>query len=159
MKWCVTALILAVSPAAAEQHLAELYQGVLSCENRECVGEAASLCMDITEGGYSTFGMQDCLMQEMGVWDELLNEAYADARATAKSLDKADQANFPEYAVRDTQVRDAQRAWITFRDANCAMDYGLWGSGSMRVIWGAECLLRMTAERTFDLRTYAEGLE
>ena len=115
--------------------------------------------MDNTEGGQSTFGMQNCLIQEMQVWDELLNEAYGDARATAKSLDAADLEIFPEYAVRDTQVRDAQRAWITFRDANCAMDYGLWGSGSMRVIWGAECLLRMTAERTFELRIYADGLK
>ncbi|SHG80847.1 Protein of unknown function [Cognatiyoonia sediminum] len=159
MKWSALALVMLASPVVAEQHLAELRQSILSCESRDCVGEAASFCMDNTEGGQSTFGMQNCLIQEMQIWDELLNEAYGDARATAKSLDAADLETFPEYAVRETQVRDAQRAWITYRDANCAMDYGLWGSGSMRVIWGAECLLRMTAERTFELRIYADGLK
>jgi len=145
-------------PAFAEQHLAELYQGILNCETMDCVGDAASLCMDIEEGGHSTLGMMSCLLKERDVWDEQLNEAYGLARDTARFLDKEDLEFFPEFAVRDTQVRDAQRAWIAYRDAKCDMEYGLWGSGSMRQIIGADCLMQMTARRTLELRAYADWI-
>jgi len=55
-------------------------------------------------------------------------------------------------------LRDAQRAWIAYRDANCAMEYGLWGAGSMRQIAGADCQMRMTAERMLELRSYRQQL-
>lgn len=150
-------LLLTSNPAMAELHLAELYQGILNCESMDCVGEAASLCMELEDGGHTTLGTMNCLLKERDVWDELLNEAYGEARFAAESLDKDDLEYFPEFAVRKTQLRDAQRAWITYRDANCLMEYGLWGSGSMRQIAGADCHMRMTAQRTFELRTYAEG--
>ncbi len=158
MRRLAFAILMLAAPVSAERHIAELYQGILGCETRDCVGEAAQLCMDIAKDGHTTFGMMDCFLKERDVWDELLNEAYADARAWAKILDADDAESFPEYAIRDTQVRDAQRAWIAFRDTNCSMEYGLWGPGSMRQIAGADCLMRMTAERTFDLRAYADGL-
>lgn len=157
IKRAILCMVLA-SPALAEQHLAELRQGILNCDSMDCAGEAANLCMDLEEGGHSTFGMMSCLIKERDVWDEQLNSAYRQARSFAKAMDEDDLENFPEFAVRATQVRDAQRAWIVFRDANCSMEYGLWGSGSMRQIAGADCLMRMTAQRTFELRAYVDGM-
>src|SRR5690606_5118972 len=93
---------------------------------------------------------------ERDVWDRLLNDQYAVARDSARRMDEADRDDFPEFAHRADQLRYAQRAWIAFRDANCAMEYGVWGAGSMRQIAGADCQLRMTAERTLELRLYAE---
>ncbi len=61
---------------------------------------------------------------------------------------------FPEHAIRVDQVMVAQRAWIAFRDANCAMAYGMWGSGSMRYTEGASCLMQKSAEQTIALRAY-----
>lgn len=46
----------------------------------------------------------------------------------------------------------AQRAWIALRDGDCALEYAMWGSGSMGQIAGATCLLDKTAERTIYLR-------
>lgn len=129
-----------------------------SDDPRDCIGDGAELCMDQSEGGMSTVGMMSCLHAEADVWDVLLNARYAEALAFAKTMDDGDREISPGYAVRVGQVRDAQRAWITFRDANCAMEYGLWGSGSMRLIFGADCRLRMTSERTLDLQSYARDM-
>ena len=149
---------LTATVTSAEQHLAELHASILACEDQSCVGEAASFCMETTDGGYSTFGMMDCLLKENDVWDEQLNIVYREARAFAKAMDAADKDLFPEYAVRDMQLLEAQRAWIAFRDANCAMEYGVWGAGSMRQIAGADCLLEMTSRRVFELRAYTDAL-
>ncbi len=158
MKWLAILPVAIATPVTAEQHLAELYQSIMACESTECIGEAASFCMENEEGGQSTVGMMFCLLDERDVWDERLNVAYQEARAFAKAMDEADLEYFPEYAVRDQQVLEAQRAWIAFRDANCAMEYGAWGSGSFRQIAGADCVMQMTAERTLDLIAYTGTL-
>lgn len=154
----VLSVVLIPSFASAEMHLTEIYQSTLNCENASCVGEAASFCMETTEGGHSTFGAMDCILKEGDVWDERLNIAYQEARKFAQVMDEDDLEFFPEYAIRADQVLQAQRAWITYRDANCAMQHGLWGSGSMRQISGADCLLQMTALRTFELRDYVREM-
>lgn len=53
-------------------------------------------------------------------------------------------------------MRDAQRAWIRFRDLNCeALTYeGRGGSGWSGMLF--DCLERMTRERIQELRTLAE---
>lgn len=149
------ALLMATS-ATAEQHLAELHAGILACDDLSCIGAAAQLCMEMTERGQSTAGMVDCMAQETAVWDDLLNATYGDVIAMMRAGDAADAETAPEYAVREDSLRAAQRAWITFRDANCRADHAVWGTGSMRRIAGASCMLQMTAERTLDLRDYLE---
>lgn len=124
-----------------------------------CIGDAASACMSGETDGETTVGMMFCQLGERDAWDVLLNAEYALARDFARSLDAQDLALFPEYAIRADQLLAAQRAWIAFRDANCAMEYGLWGAGSMRQIAGADCHLRMTAERSLALRDYRTGLQ
>ena len=49
-------------------------------------------------------------------------------------------------------LRDAQRAWIAYRDAECGLAYARWQDGSMRVIVAANCLMTMTAQRAIELR-------
>ena len=149
-------LLVSATPLMAELHLAEFHAGVLACDDRSCIGEAASLCMDIEDDGQTTIGMVDCMAQEAAIWDELLNEAYGAVITQFQNSDSFDRKSAPEYAIREESLRVAQRAWIAFRDANCAADYAAWGAGSMRQIAGASCILQMTAERTLDLRTYLE---
>lgn len=156
------ALVFLTTPLLAETDLAPFMAPVATCfasaqgdpTARACIGIGAGACMDQSPDGQTTVGMMVCLLAESDLWDRLLNQEYAAARARAQGADDAERPYFPEYAVRVTQLRDAQRAWIAFRDANCAMEYGAWGAGSMRQIAGADCQLRMTAERTIDLMTY-----
>ena len=125
---------------------------------RACIGRAARACIQGAPDGETTVGMMFCLLAERDAWDEILNAEYARARAAARTADQADRGASPQTAVRGDLLLDAQRAWIAFRDANCASAYAVYGAGSMRQIAGAECQMRMTADRTIELRALRQSL-
>ncbi len=124
-----------------------------------CIGVMSDACFSREPDGESTLGMSQCLYAESEVWDELLNAEYRRTMAWAGKMDRDEAAYFPEYAVRADRLRAAQRAWIAFRDAECGLDYAIWGSGSMRNIAGADCIMRQTAERVIALRSKRETFE
>ena len=96
-------------------------------------------CLDTPEG-QSTAGMINCSDDETKLQDAALNTAY---RATMKDLNPRQKA----------KLLAAQRAWIAFRQAECAsMEDEDWGTLS-RVI-AAGCFLHMTAQRVLDLENY-----
>lgn len=98
---------------------------------------AYSQCMDASGGVTST--MNECSGAEIKRQDARLNQGYKTAMA---GLEPAQQG----------KLRDAQRAWIKYRDANCGMYYTLTG-GTMDILNGAACTLRMTKERADELAT------
>lgn len=120
-------------------------------DKNACVGNAASVCMDENEGGYTTIGMSTCTRYEYQAWDDLLNEEYRDTMDHFKATDEDEAQHFPEFAKRAETLLEAQRAWIAFRDAECASVYAEWGAGSMRNIAGIGCQMHETAERAIDL--------
>lgn len=122
----------------------------------DCIGIATSACMEGEEGGETTLGMSMCNHAETLAWDAHLNAEYQTTMAWAKVADEDEAVHFPEYAYRAEKLRDAQRAWIAFRDAECGLDYALWGSGSMRHIAGTDCKMRLTGERATELRAMRE---
>lgn len=133
--------------------LAVCFENAESSDMAEgCVGQTSTLCMDTEEGGYSTVGMMFCTLAEYHAWDAQLNATYQSTMAGLRAEDRQDADLFPEFANRAEALRTAQRAWIAFRDGECALAYAMWGSGSMRQIAGASCLLDMTATRTIELR-------
>ncbi|MEO6301332.1 MAG: lysozyme inhibitor LprI family protein [Paracoccaceae bacterium] len=92
--------------------------------------------------------MTYCAEQDWKAADADLNDAYKVAMKAMKdvdsNLDAADQG-----AVEN--LRDAQRAWITFRDAACAAEgYSMHG-GSAEPMAIYSCRARLTEERTTDL--------
>lgn len=155
MRVAAAALILAL-PATAAEHELETFQPVLTqCyeaaatpdAKRACIGKMWDACQTTPDGG-TTIGMSFCALAERDVWDGYLNAEY---RATMDAMRRMDAADGPEFATRADFLRDAQRAWIAFRDAECGLAYAIWGSGSMRQIAGAACLRDLTAERTIEL--------
>lgn len=161
----IIAAALAAGPAAATEHEVKTYGHVLeacylAAEDADartaCIGQMAETCMETEEGGYSTLGMASCNSGEMRVWDFFLNTEFKNTMDWAKAADADEGINFPEFANRAESLRDAQRAWIAFRDAECGLAYAQWGAGSMRHISGTSCLLQMTAERTIELVGYRE---
>lgn len=120
---------------------------------QDCIGVLTAQCVELPDR-QTTVGMMQCAMSEAAAWDVLLNIEYQAARQFAEDMDARDADNFPEYAVRGDKLLAAQRAWITYRDANCASAYAVWGAGTMRQIMGADCHLQMTAERTIELHNY-----
>lgn len=99
-----------------------------------------SACMD--ESGGVTMNMLDCMGNETEQQDARLNQNY---KAAMQALTPALQ----------TQLRDAQRLWIKFRDADCAL-FGSLTGGSIDRINSASCFLDMTKQRADDLAGLTE---
>ncbi len=87
--------------------------------------------------------MVQCVDAETNVWDGLLNADYQ--RLLGALGDKAGES-----------VRQAERAWIAARDADCKVSYDIYEGGSMARLDSANCALEHTAERVLQLRVWHE---
>lgn len=94
-----------------------------------------SACMDESRG--VTMNMLECMGSETEQQDARLNQNYKAAM----------QALTP---TKQTQLRDAQRLWIKFRDAECTLLGSLTG-GTIDSVNSASCFLDMTKKRADDL--------
>lgn len=127
MRFLIAILMLCASPLAAEN---------LNCAD------------PITQSD-----MNRCAHQSYLAADEDLNLAYQMAVAFAKQLDEY----LPEGATPAViLLRDAQRAWIPFRDKACELESTIVRGGSMQPLIHASCLERETRARTEALRLFAE---
>lgn len=124
---------------------------------RQCAGKAAEICMDETDGGYSTFGMTGCLDRELQWWDGQLNAAYASLMAQSKEIDQEMSSGGYSAPSQEEALRGMQRAWIAFRDGACDFAAAQWtggtGAGPARV----GCLMHRTAEQAQHLKSMLHG--
>ncbi|MDF1715341.1 MAG: lysozyme inhibitor LprI family protein [Antarcticimicrobium sp.] len=97
--------------------------------------------------------MTQCAALMYQAADADLNLAYGLARGMARQLDAAGGANAPG---AERRLRDAQRAWIAFRDLACETESLLAYGGSMQPMLRLSCLERLTRARTEDLRYFGE---
>lgn len=102
---------------------------------------AYSNCMD--KAGGVTYDMVECSSAELSLQDARLNLAYKNAMGVLSSESK-------------NRLREAQRIWIKFRDADCSIYYNLSG-GTMDSLNGAGCELSMTQERADALEWIARN--
>lgn len=95
-----------------------------------------------------------CAERDWMIADGDLNAAYKAAQEVMKGIDAANPATQNEAS---SDLRDAQRAWVTFRDAACSAEGFLWygGSGEQMVIYS--CRARLTRVRAADLWALSEG--
>ncbi len=120
----------------------------------ECVGLTVGPCTE-RPGGETTVGMVECINAEHGAWDAILNEEYRATMSALRAEDATGDLAAPDM-TREGTLRQAQRAWIVFRDAECRAQYARWGMGSLRQIVGANCVMVETAERAIELRQMRE---
>lgn len=92
-------------------------------------------------------GMNYCAHQDYLVADAELNEVYGQVRAYLSAAETR-----PDGKTEAEVLRDAQRAWIPFRDLACDLEGGLFRGGSMEPFIVSSCLTRLTRDRTRDLR-------
>lgn len=90
-----------------------------------------------------------CAEQDWNAADADLNRVYQSARALMQQID-SDLPSDEQGA--EMQLRDAQRAWVTFRDAACAAEGYMMHGGTAEpmVIYG--CRARLTTARVQDLQ-------
>ena len=93
------------------------------------------------DGAITQQAMNACAAEAYRAADAELNRVY---RAVL-------QAAGDRHAER---VRNAQRAWLAFRDAHCAVEAGTVEGGSMEPMVRDHCLADATRQRTDELRGY-----
>lgn len=84
--------------------------------------------------------LNECASNEYKKQDALLNQTYKEAMKLATDSQK-------------TQLKAAQNAWITFRDADCAFLSSGADGGSVAPMVHAQCLTDKTRERTELLKS------
>ncbi|WP_323157654.1 lysozyme inhibitor LprI family protein [Pseudomonas fulva] len=97
----------------------------------------------MNKAGGVTYDMVECSSAELSLQDARLNLAYKNAMGVLSDESK-------------NRLREAQRIWIKFRDADCSIYYNLSG-GTMDSLNGAGCELSMTQERADALEWIAQN--
>ncbi len=88
----------------------------------------------------STLDIVDCAQRESDRWDARLNRAY--------------KARMGEFNARQRDaLKAAERAWLGFRQADCAA-YEDEDWGSISRIDASQCVLRRTVERALELESF-----
>lgn len=95
-----------------------------------------SACMDKSEG--VTVNMLDCIGDENKRQDDELNKAY---KNVMKELTP----------IRQKELKEAQRLWIKYRDANCNF-YADPDGGTLARVVSADCFMNATAQRARELK-------
>jgi uncharacterized protein YecT (DUF1311 family) len=115
---------------------------VANKSGRDCIGKISDPCLE-GGGAESTTAMVECMHRETEIWDGLLN---ADYDALLKGVP----------APAAASIRQAQRAWIALRDADCKVPYDIFEGGTIARIDGASCLLNHTGERVLQVRVWRQ---
>lgn len=92
--------------------------------------------------------MNFCAEKEWQAADVELNQAYKAVLADMQALDKLMP---PELQGAEDALRTAQRAWITYRDANCQLAGYPMRGGSAEPLLIYSCLRQMTENRSGEL--------
>ena len=92
--------------------------------------------------------MTYCAEQDYIAADKDLNAAYGAARSKLRAID----ADLPQdQKGAEEHLKQAQRSWISFRDAACTAEGYKYYGGSMEPMVIYACQARLTAQRAADL--------
>lgn len=92
------------------------------------------------------FEMNQCAHRQYEAADAELNKAYNQLAGKLEADGKA-------------RLKEAELAWIKYRDTNCDYESSLYAGGTMRPMIESYCLERMTKARTLELREQSKELE
>jgi len=98
--------------------------------------------------------MNACAQLDFERADAELNAEYRRAIAHARASDRAERAlrEGDNRAGVEATLREAQRAWVAFRDAHCRLQGYEARGGSMEPMLYDGCLAALTRARTAQLR-------
>jgi uncharacterized protein YecT (DUF1311 family) len=106
---------------------------------------------DECQNAQTTIEMNDCAGRNYKAADHQLNSAFARAISAAKDSDRNVQGVDYSY---ERALREAQRAWIVFRDADCKSPPREL-AGSISTMEELDCLTQKTIQRTKELNQRA----
>lgn len=121
---------------------------------RACIGKASETCIEGPDGS-SNAGISACISHETADWDALLNKHYERAMTRAKAAD-ADLAELGSAASPAAPVlQQAQRNWMSFRDASCEYESVRYQGGTAGGPASAACMMELTATQALRLMQIA----
>ena len=88
--------------------------------------------------------------------DAELNALWREVIAGAREADREINREYDQAPTSEEVLRQAQRAWITFRDAHCTYEGHEARGGSMETMLYEGCRARVTRERIAQLRPQGE---
>jgi uncharacterized protein YecT (DUF1311 family) len=105
--------------------------------------------------------MNQCAYRDFLIADAAMNAQWDITRAKAKQ----DDANFAangsaEFDSREghfATLLEAQRGWLRYRDAHCALEGYVARGGSLEPLLSSSCKTRLTQARTEELKALAES--
>ena len=110
-----------------------LLTGTVSAESISC------------EDADSQMAINACMDATYKKADTSLNRTYKNAITRLKSD-----------STQHKKLVDAQRAWLKFRDAECAFAVGSAGAGSASSMISSECMTSLTEQREKQLHEYLQ---
>ena len=96
--------------------------------------------------------MNACAAIDFEAADAELNAVWSEAIAGAREMDAEINREYDQAPTSEAVLREAQRAWIIFRDAQCTYEGHEARGGSMEAMIYDGCRARLTRERTAQLR-------
>lgn len=98
--------------------------------------------------------MNICAAEEYRAADKALNIQWKATYEIMKKRDRALYSFSPDAAKAEfaASLLSAQRAWITFRDAQCRVEGNVAFGGSLQPLLVSTCQTRMTEKRTEELK-------
>ncbi len=129
----------------------QLTSGTAKAES-VCLGLIALPCTDAGPSGDDALALEKhetaCLTRETDAWQVAMDEWWPDLLAAAVTLDARDDRQ----SASVDALRQAQRAWESFAQAECAYASALWGRSTYREVSRADCEMRTLARRAIQLR-------
>jgi uncharacterized protein YecT (DUF1311 family) len=153
-------LVLALSPALAQKDFEPTdaeRKIIAACladnageselvQMSSCIGLVAGPCPDAP--GANTFTIVACHMREEKIWDAYLNDWYGEAQDKLKDEPGAASA-----------LKEAERAWIVFRDAKCEYWEKRYEGGTFASVMAGDCMRIETGRRALEMRAVLDDLD
>ena len=98
-------------------------------------------------GAVTTYQQISCLDKKYKFWDKQLNRNYKALVAKIKKVDSESKRVIK-------RLKDAQRAWIIFRDKECIFQSSPMIDGSAEAVLNIACLANMTKQRALELKNF-----
>ena len=97
-----------------------------------------------------------CAGRDYEAADKELNDQYKKTRATMVTWDSQLEGNLKG---AEKALVKAQRAWIDYRDGQCAAEGFQARGGTLESMLVGQCKAKLTRQRTKELADLADGLE
>lgn len=104
------------------------------------------------EEAMAQMDMNACALLDFEAADAELDARWRDVIADAREADRELDRERDERPASEAVLREAQRAWIGFRDAHCTWEGYEARGGSMEPMLYNGCRARLTRERIAQLR-------